>query len=242
MSAQHLLSRGRGARGRLRRLARTRPDLGARPEPAGRQPAAAQPPAESAVRRHHADRIAGLVEVRRAADQVPAAGAAVGCRRWSATPTASPPTMPRDSSRARAIRTFRRTAANPGAEYGRSSFDVRHRTSISLTYDLPLRRQRLARRLAAAGSADLPERPAVHGRGASRHRRQQHRPLESRASATTTGRTSPAIPALSESARAETRWFDSGAFSMPAFGTFGNSGRNTLEGPGYRTSTWRCSS
>src|SRR5690606_9544516 len=30
------------------------------------------------------------------------------------------------------------------------------------------------------------------------------------------------------------RWFDTSAFVMPPFGTFGNSGRNTLEGPGYR--------
>jgi len=28
-------------------------------------------------------------------------------------------------------------------------------------------------------------------------------------------------------------WFDTSAFSMPAFGTFGNSGRNAYRGPGY---------
>lgn len=28
-------------------------------------------------------------------------------------------------------------------------------------------------------------------------------------------------------------WFDTSAFSMPAFGTFGNSGRNAIRGPGY---------
>jgi hypothetical protein len=27
-------------------------------------------------------------------------------------------------------------------------------------------------------------------------------------------------------------WFDTAAFAFPAFGSFGNSGRNTLEGPG----------
>ena len=41
-------------------------------------------------------------------------------------------------------------------------------------------------------------------------------------------------PALSESDRTETQWFKTSAYSFPAFGTFGNSGRNTLEGPGYR--------
>jgi hypothetical protein len=30
-----------------------------------------------------------------------------------------------------------------------------------------------------------------------------------------------------------TRWFDTGAFSLPPFGTFGNAGRNLIEGPGY---------
>jgi hypothetical protein len=29
-------------------------------------------------------------------------------------------------------------------------------------------------------------------------------------------------------------WFNTAAYSMPAFGTFGNSGRNTLTGPGFR--------
>jgi hypothetical protein len=41
-------------------------------------------------------------------------------------------------------------------------------------------------------------------------------------------------PSLSESDRTETRWFDTSKFSMPAFGTFGNAGRNTLGGPGYQ--------
>ena len=30
------------------------------------------------------------------------------------------------------------------------------------------------------------------------------------------------------------RWFNTGAFVFPAYGTFGNSGRNTVEGPGYQ--------
>jgi len=30
------------------------------------------------------------------------------------------------------------------------------------------------------------------------------------------------------------RWFDTGAFVFPAFGTFGSSGRNTVDGPGYQ--------
>ena len=30
------------------------------------------------------------------------------------------------------------------------------------------------------------------------------------------------------------KWFDTAAFVFPAYGTFGNSGRNTVEGPGYQ--------
>ena len=30
------------------------------------------------------------------------------------------------------------------------------------------------------------------------------------------------------------QWFNTAAFSLPAFGTFGNAGRNILTGPGYR--------
>jgi hypothetical protein len=30
------------------------------------------------------------------------------------------------------------------------------------------------------------------------------------------------------------RWFNTAAFSMPPFGSFGNAGRNILEGPGYQ--------
>jgi hypothetical protein len=29
------------------------------------------------------------------------------------------------------------------------------------------------------------------------------------------------------------RWFDTAAFAFPAFGSFGNVGRNIVEGPGY---------
>jgi hypothetical protein len=39
---------------------------------------------------------------------------------------------------------------------------------------------------------------------------------------------------LSGDDRSEDEWFDTAAFSFPAFGTFGNAGRNILDGPGYR--------
>jgi hypothetical protein len=38
-------------------------------------------------------------------------------------------------------------------------------------------------------------------------------------------------PHLSD--RRPDRWFNTGAFTMPAFGAFGNAGRNILEGPAF---------
>ncbi len=42
-------------------------------------------------------------------------------------------------------------------------------------------------------------------------------------------------PALDGDARSVDRWFNTAAFAAPATGTFGNSGRNTLTGPGYNS-------
>ena len=76
---------------------------------------------------------------------------------------------------------FPQNSLDPGAEEGRSSFDIRHRLSVSFAYALPFGKgNALARGLGAAGCRDLPERPAVHGRDPAGHRQQQHRPVESR--------------------------------------------------------------
>jgi hypothetical protein len=40
-------------------------------------------------------------------------------------------------------------------------------------------------------------------------------------------------PELSE--RTQERWFDTSAFALPPFGSFGNAGRNILTGPGYQS-------
>jgi hypothetical protein len=121
---------------------------------------------------------------------------------------------------------------DPGAERGRSSFDVRHRIALSLSYQLPFRGSVWLDdwQLQAVGTLETgrPFTVAIHPD----------------VDASNTGRSNlgfgnndrPNVsgdPSLSESDRDETRWFNTGAFSFPAFGTFGNSGRNTLEGPGY---------
>ena len=130
---------------------------------------------------------------------------------------------------------FPQNSLDPGAEHGRSSFDVRHRLAVeSRPTTCRSAGNVLARRLAAAGGA-------ARARAAGRSRWRSIPDID----VSNTGRSNlgfgyndrPNVtgdPTLSESDRTETQWFKTSAFSMPAFGTFGNSGRNTLEGPGYQ--------
>jgi hypothetical protein len=119
---------------------------------------------------------------------------------------------------------FPQDSANLDAEWGRSSFDVRHRLSVSFSYELPFD-------FAVSGIVQI----------------QSGRPftvaLLPEVDNSNTGRTSLGFggndrPNVSGNAAAgnpgPNQWFDTAAFSMPAFGTFGNAGRNILEGPGYQ--------
>ena len=119
---------------------------------------------------------------------------------------------------------FPQDSSNLGAEWGRSSFDVRHRLSVSFSYDLPLD-------FTISGIVQM----------------QSGRPftvaLLPEVDNSNTGRSSLGFggndrPNVSGNAGAAnqgpTQWFNTAAFSMPAFGTFGNAGRNILEGPGYQ--------
>jgi hypothetical protein len=120
---------------------------------------------------------------------------------------------------------------NASLERGLSNFDLRHRLSLSYSYDLPLGRGRLlggwqtfgiwtfqgGRPFTVALLADLDNSNtgrANLGFGAN------DRPNVLR------------NPELS--ARTPNRWFDTTAFALPPFGSFGNSGRNILTGPGYQ--------
>jgi Carboxypeptidase regulatory-like domain/TonB dependent receptor len=128
---------------------------------------------------------------------------------------------------------FPQNSLDPGAERSRSSFDVRHRFSIGLTYDLPFSGNAWVKdwQVQVVGSANSgrPFTVAVHPD----------------IDASNTGRSNlgfgfndrPNVsgdPNLSADDRTEERWFNTSAFSMPPFGTFGNSGRNTVEGPGFK--------
>ncbi len=119
---------------------------------------------------------------------------------------------------------FPQDSANLDAEWGRSSFDVRHRFSVSFSYDLPW--QFTVAGIVAMQSgrpftaALLPEIDNSNTGRSSLGFGANDRP-------NVVGSAAAANPAPNQ-------WFNTAAFSMPAFGTFGNAGRNTLEGPGYQ--------
>ena len=132
--------------------------------------------------------------------------------------SAGDPNYPQDSRRTR-------------AERGLSNFDLRHRLSLSYSYDLPLGKGRwregwqtfgiwtfqAGRPFTVALLSDLDNSNtgrSILGFGAN------DRPNVLR------------NPALAD--RTPERWFDTTAFAVPPFGQFGNAGRNILTGPGYR--------
>jgi Carboxypeptidase regulatory-like domain/TonB dependent receptor-like, beta-barrel len=126
-------------------------------------------------------------------------------------PSAGDPNFPQDSN-------------NPGAERGRSNFDVRHRFSLSISYMMPLELQLEGVVTLQSGRpftvALLPEVDnsntgrSVLGFGAN------DRPNQ-------IGNPDVADPGPDQ-------WFNPAAFTRPPFGSFGSVGRNMLEGPGYQ--------
>jgi hypothetical protein len=126
---------------------------------------------------------------------------------------------------------FPQNSLDPDAEEARSSFDVRHRLSLSFAYALPFTGNAFVSDWELQGIVTLqsgrPFTVAVHPD----------------IDISNTGRSNlgfgnndrPDVsgdPELSD--RSADRWFNTAAFSMPAFGTFGNAGRNILDGPGYQ--------
>ncbi|MCA1633344.1 MAG: TonB-dependent receptor [Acidobacteria bacterium] len=126
------------------------------------------------------------------------------------------------------------------AERGRSNFDARHRLSVSYAYDLPFGKGR--EYLAGGGwLSTVLGGWQTFGIVTLQTGRPFTVALLSEIDNSGTGRSSlgfgandrPNVvgnPALSN--RTPERWFDTSAFAFPAPGTFGNAGRNILEGPG----------
>ena len=125
------------------------------------------------------------------------------------------------------------------AERGRSNFDVRHRLSVSYSYDLPFGKGRKY----FANSGWLLSGWQSFGILTFQSGRPFTVPLLSDIDNSGTGRSilgfgandRPNVvgnPALGNPS--PERWFNTSAFAFAPPGTFGNAGRNILDGPGYQ--------
>jgi hypothetical protein len=137
---------------------------------------------------------------------------------------------------------FPQDSNNVRAERGRSNFDVRQRLSVSYTYELPFGKGRRYARDGGILSALL-SGWQTNGVLTLQTGRPFTVAVLSDIDISNTGRSNlgfgandrPNVvgdPRLSNPT--PDRWFNTAAFAFPAFGTFGNSGRNTLDGPGYQ--------
>lgn len=138
---------------------------------------------------------------------------------------------------------FPQNSYDVSAERGRSNFDVRHRLVISYSYDLPFGRGQ--RYLADNGWAStLLSGWQTFGIVTWQSGRPFTVALLSEIDNSGTGRSilgfgandRPNLIADPElSSRTTARWFDTSAFAFPPPGTFGNAGRNIIDGPGYQS-------
>ncbi len=128
---------------------------------------------------------------------------------------------------------FPQNSYDTRAERGLSNFDMRQRFSLSYSYDLPLGKGRLRSGWQTFGiwtfqtgrpfTVDLlpgldnsNTGDSILGFGGANNRPNLVGP---------TGLSNPS----------PTEWFNTQAFALPAFGTFGNAGRNILTGPGFQS-------
>jgi hypothetical protein len=130
---------------------------------------------------------------------------------------------------------------NPEGEWARSNFDVRHRFTVGGLWEIPIGPNRRFLRdgfgATCLGNWDLyavavfqsgrPFTVAIHpdidnsntGRAALGFGANDRPNLSG----------DPSVPDPGPEG-----WFNTQAFAMPAFGTFGDVGRNTLDGPGFK--------
>jgi hypothetical protein len=132
---------------------------------------------------------------------------------------------------------FTQNPLRPHDDYGRSSFDIRHSVAINATYDLPF-----GRKTNAAANLWLDRLIAnwqISGIGTI----QTGLPFSPQLgfNPTNDGDTrNPIRPSLNPAFTGNVilgspnRYFDPTAFVVPLSGTYGNAGRNILEGPGLR--------
>jgi Carboxypeptidase regulatory-like domain len=137
---------------------------------------------------------------------------------------------------------FPQDSMNPAAERGRSNFDVRHRLSLSYSYDFPIGR----------GTSRLPDSGwlttllsgwQTFGIISMQSGRPFTVALLPEIDNSNTGRSSlgfgandrPNIVGNPTAAHpTPDQWFNASAFAFSPFGTFGDAGRNILDGPGFQ--------
>jgi len=131
---------------------------------------------------------------------------------------------------------FPQNSYNVAAERGRSNFDVTHRLSVSYSYALPYRRDE-------GFLATLLNGWESYGIVTMQTGRPFTVALLSEIDNSGTGRSILGFGANDRpnlvgnpdlSNQTTLQWFNTAAFAFPAPGTFGNAGRNILEGPGFQ--------
>ncbi len=137
---------------------------------------------------------------------------------------------------------FPQNSLNVAAERGRSNFDVRHRLSASYSYALPFGKGR--HYLADNGLiSTILTGWETHGIITLQTGRPFTVALLSEIDNSGTGRSilgfgandRPNLVGDPELSNGSTlQWFNTAAFAFPAPGTFGNAGRNILDGPGFQ--------
>ncbi len=136
---------------------------------------------------------------------------------------------------------FPQNSANPGAEKGRSNFDLRHRFSLGYSYDLPIGR---GGRYVAGHSfvSALLAGWSTHGIVTLQSGRPFTVALLPEIDNSNTGIASLGFGANGRPNRIGSgapqnpgpeKWFDTSAFVFANYGSFGNSGRNIIDGPGF---------
>ncbi len=126
---------------------------------------------------------------------------------------------------------------NLAAERGRSGFDVRHRFSLSYSYDLPFgKNQKGAAKALLNGWQTYGVITLQTGRPFTVALLPEFD--NSNTGISNLGFLGNDRPNLVGQARLDNptveRWFNTAAFAFPTFGTFGNSGRNIVDGDGFQ--------
>jgi hypothetical protein len=136
---------------------------------------------------------------------------------------------------------FPQDSLNPQAEWGRSNYDLRHRLSLGFTCAMPFGTG--SGRFANHGwASDLLADWEITGILTLQSGRPFTVALLPEIDNSNTGRSSlgfgsndrPNVVGEPQvSTPGPNQWFNTAAFAMPAYGSFGNAKRNSLEGPGY---------